>query len=247
MVNDGELSSDPAVANVNVEHVNHAPIANTTGSTQTVDEETQVILDGSNSYDPDGDSITYQWTQVSGPTVTLSDPNSANPNFTAPQVTETTYLEFELVVSDGQLSSGSVSATITVLDTNQPVDCSSAAPSTATLWPPNHKLVSVSIEGVTDPDNEEVTITITGVTQDEPVDGLGDGDTSPDAVIQGDTVLLRAERSGTGDGRVYEVHFIADDGQGSTCEGSVRVSVPHDKKKTENATDSGQNYDSTQQ
>ena len=247
VVNDDELSSMPAYARVTVEHVNHAPRADTTGSTQTVNEGTQVSLDGSQSYDPDGDSITYQWTQVSGPTVTLSDLNSANPNFTAPQVTETTYLEFKLVVNDGQRSSEPAYATVTVLDTNQPIDCSSAAPSTATLWPPNHKLVSVSIEGVTDPDNEQVTITITGVTQDEPIDGLGDGDTSPDAVIQGDTVLLRAERSGTGDGRVYEVHFTADDGQGSTCKGSVRVSVPHDKKKTENATDSGQNYDSTQQ
>ncbi len=225
---------------------NSAPVANA-GNDQTVDEETQVTLDGSHSYDPDGDSITYQWTQVSGPTVTLSDPNSANPGFTAPQVTETTYLEFELVVSDGQLSSEASVATVTVLDTNQPVDCSSALPSTVTLWPPNHKLVSVSIEGVTDPDNEDVTITITRVTQDEPVDGLGDGDTSPDAVIQGDTVLLRAERSGTGDGRVYEIHFTADDGQGSTCDGSVKVSVPHDKKKGEEAIDSGQNYDSTQQ
>ena len=247
VVNDGELSSDPAVANVTVEHVNHAPVADTTGSTQTVDEETQVTLDGSQSSDPDGDSITYQWTQVSGPTVTLSDLNSANPSFTAPQVTDTTYLEFKLVVNDGQRSSEPAYATVTVLDTNQPIDCSSAAPSTATLWPPNHKLVSVSIEGVTDPDNEQVTITITGVTQDEPIDGLGDGDTSPDAVIQGDTVLLRAERSGTGDGRVYEVHFTADDGQGGTCDGSVKVSVPHDKKKSENATDSGQNYDSAQQ
>ena len=247
IVNDGELSSEPAVAKVTVENVNHTPVADTTGSTQTVDEETQVTLDGSHSYDPDDDSITYQWTQVSGPTVTLSDPNSANPGFTAPQVTETTYLEFELVVSDGQIFSEAAVATVTVLDTNQPVDCSSAAPSTASLWPPNHKLVSVSIEGVTDPDNEDVTIAITGVTQDEPVDGLGDGDTSPDAVIQGDKVLLRAERSGKGNGRVYEIHFTADDGHGSTCDGSVRMSVPHDKKKGEEAIDSGQNYDSTQQ
>ena len=44
----------------------------------------------------------------------------------------------------------------------------------------------------------------TPVTQDEPVNGLGDGDTGPDAVTLSDGILLRAERSGTGDGRVYD-------------------------------------------
>lgn len=70
---------------------------------------------------------------------------------------------------------------------------------------PNHKLVPVGIVGVTDPDNDQVTLTVTGVTQNKPVNGLGDGDTSPDAVIQGSNVLLRAERAGNGNGRVYRV------------------------------------------
>jgi hypothetical protein len=43
----------------------------------------------------------------------------------------------------------------------------------------------------------------TAVTQSEPLNGLGDGDTSPDAVLQGDSVLLRAERSGLGTGQRY--------------------------------------------
>ncbi|MBI2877021.1 MAG: hypothetical protein HYY20_09085 [Candidatus Tectomicrobia bacterium] len=56
------------------------------------------------------------------------------------------------------------------------------------------------------------------MTQDAPVNGLGDGDTSPDAVLQGSSVLLRAERSGQGNGRVYAVHFTADDGLGGTLD-----------------------------
>ncbi len=101
---------------------------------------------------------------------------------------------------------------------------------------------------MTDPDNNAVTIQITGVTQDEPVNGVGDGDTSPDAVISGDSVLLRAERTGlTGgvqeNGRVYVVNFTADDGQGGSCSGSIAVGVPHDRKDT--PVDDGQNIDST--
>ena len=62
------------------------------------------------------------------------------------------------------------------------------------------------VSGATDPDGDPVTHTITGVTQDEPLNGQGDGDTSPDARdVPGhaDQVNLRAERSGNGDGRVY--------------------------------------------
>ena len=36
--------------------------------------------------------------------------------------------------------------------------------------PPNHEFVKVPIEGVTDPDGDPVAITITGITQDEPLD-----------------------------------------------------------------------------
>ncbi|HYM11616.1 MAG TPA: OmpA family protein [Bryobacterales bacterium] len=41
------------------------------------------MLDGSASYDPDGDPITFQWTQIAGPTVTLSNPTSAQTTFEA--------------------------------------------------------------------------------------------------------------------------------------------------------------------
>jgi hypothetical protein len=246
VVSDGQSQSEPALATVTVENVNHPPIADTTGSTQTVSEGTLVTLIGGQSRDPDGDQITFQWVQVGGPSVTLSDSTSPAPNFTAPPVTATTFMEYELVVSDGQLTSEPARARVTVLNVNQPVACGSAGPSLGLLWPPNHRLVPMRIVGVTDPDNDRVTITITRVTQDEPVNGLGDGDTSPDAVIQGDVVLLRAERSGTGNGRIYQVDFTADDEQGGACNGSVRVSVPFTMKPGQPITDDGQRYDSTQ-
>jgi hypothetical protein len=77
------------------------------------------------------------------------------------------------------------------------------------------------------------------------VHGLGEGGTSPDAVLQGSTVLLRAERAGNGNGRVYEVSFIASDEQGGNCEGSVRVGVPSNMMPGTVAIDDGQLYDAT--
>jgi hypothetical protein len=114
---------------------------------------------------------------------------------------------------------------------NQPPDCSKVTASPTTLWPPNHTLRLVTLTGATDPDGNPVTLTITGVTQDEPVNGTGDEDTAPDAEVgpAPNSVLLRAERSGTGDGRVYRIAFTASDGQGGTCSGTLTVGVPHDQ------------------
>jgi hypothetical protein len=105
-------------------------------------------------------------------------------------------------------------------------------------------MVPVGIVNVSDPNNDQVSISITGVTQDEPVNGLGDGDTSPDAVLQGDKALLRAERSGTGNGRVYRVSFTANDGYGGSCAGAVTVCVPHDRRPG-TCVDDGQRYNAT--
>jgi len=55
-------------------------------------------LDGSGSYDPDGDTITYSWLQTGGPSITLSSSSAAKPTFTP--VTDGTYT-FRLIVRDG--------------------------------------------------------------------------------------------------------------------------------------------------
>jgi hypothetical protein len=129
--------------------------------------------------------------------------------------------------------------------TNSPPDCSTVAPSRTSLWPPNHKLRTILVSGATDPDGDPVVITITGVTQDEPVDGTADGNTSPDAVAGagGDQVRLRAERSGRGDGRIYRIAYVASDPSGASCSGTVTVAVPHDRRGAP-AVDSGGSYDS---
>jgi uncharacterized repeat protein (TIGR01451 family) len=115
--------------------------------------------------------------------------------------------------------------------TNHPPECGVALATQVELWPPNHKFVTVSIAGVTDPDGDSLTTNIVGISQDEPLRGHGDGNTCPDGKGVGtSSASVRAERSGTGDGRVYHVSFTASDGKGGQCAGSVRICVPHDQR-----------------
>jgi K319L-like, PKD domain len=90
---------DPAGAfdTTNIVAPNTAPTA-AAGADQTVDSGATVQLDGSGSTDPENDTLTYAWTQTSGPAVTLSDPTSATPTFTAP--TGPADLTFDLQVCD---------------------------------------------------------------------------------------------------------------------------------------------------
>lgn len=121
-----------------------------------------------------------------------------------------------------------------------------ARPSVGPIWPPNHKMVAVRILGVSDPDNDALSITIMRVLQDEPTKTTGDGSTAIDGGGIGTaTALVRAERSGNGNGRVYEIQFTASDGKGRAGEGVVMVTVPHDNGTKGAARDNGVRYDST--
>ena len=132
---------------------------------------------------------------------------------------------------------------VTALTNRSPV-CSTATAQPAALWPPNHKMANIAIGGVTDPDNNLLAITVTGITQDEPVNGEDDGHTAPDGSGVGTAApAVRAERSEEGNGRVYAISFKADDGRGGSCQGIVNVGVP--KKRNGSAVDSGQRYDAT--
>jgi hypothetical protein len=132
---------------------------------------------------------------------------------------------------------------------NRPPDCGAAAADPGMLWSPNHLLRAISVVGVTDPDGDPVTITATGVSQDEAVAGGesgGAGNTSPDAALS--PLAVRAERNGNptapGNGRVYHIDFGADDSRGGTCAGTVTVCVPGDQGRGTACSDGGRLYDS---
>lgn len=118
---------------------------------------------------------------------------------------------------------------ITVQDVQPPV-ITGAAASPNSLWPPNHKMVNVAVNYTT-ADNCTAPVTCAlSVTSNEPINGLGDGDTAPDwVVVNANLVQLRSERSGTGTGRIYTVKITCTDGAGVSSSQNVLVTVPHNQ------------------
>jgi hypothetical protein len=100
---DDTTTSSPATVSITVNPVNDGPVADA-GPDQTVSEGTIVTLNGTASADTDGDALSFSWTQIAGPSVTLSNANMSDPVFTAPSVDFQNVLTFELTVSDGTLT-----------------------------------------------------------------------------------------------------------------------------------------------
>lgn len=124
---------------------------------------------------------------------------------------------------------------------NRPPLCAAATAAPGLLWPPDGRLRAVSIGGVTEPDGDRLTLTVTRITHDEFLSKPG----QPDATgVGGAQPMVRADRMGTGDGRVYHLTFTATDPQGAACTGTVTVCVPHDQRRR-TCGDGGPRFDST--
>ncbi|MGZ8244802.1 DVUA0089 family protein [Methylomagnum sp.] len=110
---DGKKSTDQVAITVQ----NQKPIANAGPDQPNVSGGTPVTLDGSQSSDPEGATLRYQWEQVGGPSVQLSDNTAARPGFTAPDVAGDSELTFNLVVTDSDPAEPKASDADTVLVT----------------------------------------------------------------------------------------------------------------------------------
>ena len=112
---------------------------------------------------------------------------------------------------------------------NPPPKVVNASATPSTLWPPNHNIANVAVNYTIEHNCGPVTVTLS-VASNEPVNGLGDGDTAPDwIVINNHKVQLRSERAGNGTGRVYTITITATDCAGQSGTATVTVNVPHDR------------------
>jgi uncharacterized repeat protein (TIGR01451 family) len=129
------------------------------------------------------------------------------------------------------------SATATTTASNPPPTITDASANPSVLWPPNHRMVNVTVSyDVTDNCPLPPGSCTLSVTSNEPV-----GHTSPDWIVVDDHhVLLRAEREGNGNGRIYTITITCVDSGGNTSTDDVTVTVPHDRGASGKATGSRQ-------
>ena len=204
-----------------------------------------VQLDGTGSYDPNGDGFSLLWTVPS--TVLLDDPTSATPLGAFPVgVTMAT-----LTVTDDHGAVDTDDVVITVYDDAPPeVACTT---NVASLAPPNRKMVAVEVyveaTDVCDaPDQLQLVAVTLESNEPDDADGKSDGSTTGDthgadgfsapvdvtseflynaatASFEG-TVFLRAELDKNGSGRTYSINATVVDTAGNLADTSCVVVVP---------------------
>ncbi len=169
-----------------------------------------------------GAMVTFPATTFTGNCGTLTTTHQSGDTFPVGATTVTT----TATRLDGTVAA-SCSFGITVVDVVSP-QVTGVSVDMPTLWPPKHQLVDVTVN-YNATDNCEVDCTLT-VTSNEPINGLGDGDTAPDwEVIDAHHVRLRAERSGKGRGRIYTITITCKDHANNTTVRAVTVTVPQNQ------------------
>ncbi len=149
---DGTTNSVDAVT-ITINADNDAPTANA-GPNQTINENDLVTLDASGSTDPEGQAITYTWTQTSGPSVTLSDANAVSPTFTAPDLVGDDTVTFQVEVDDGT-STSIDTVTVTILATNLGPTANAGLDQSIA----ENSVVTLDGTGSTDPEGQPLTYT----------------------------------------------------------------------------------------
>ena len=184
-----------------------------------------LLLDGRGSGDPEDNAVLFSWFRDGragqpigfGETVELQQELGGQANYV-------------LRVIDAFGQSDEDTAAVQVVDTTAPALSVSASPTV--LWPPNHKLVPVTVTvDASDTCDPNPTLRLVSITSNEGHLADGSGHTSPDiqdAQFGTDDrqFLLRAERSGGGTGRIYTIIYEAEDANGNVSARQVTVAVP---------------------
>lgn len=104
------------------------------------------------------------------------------------------------------------------------------------IWSPNHKMILITATiMVSDDTDSQPRVTLVSIESNEP-DSIGAGDQPNDvqnAEIGTDdrSFSVRAERLGSGSGRIYTVKYEARDAAGNVATITKQVVVPHDQRK----------------
>jgi hypothetical protein len=133
-----------------------------------------------------------------------------------------------LTVTDPKGATSQADGTVTVVD-NEPPSVSNFSLSAPPLWPPNHRMVDVTVNYELS-ENCDSASCVLSVTSNEPENELGDGNTDHDwEIVDAHHVRVRAERSGNVDGRVYTVTLTCTDAAGNKTLRTGTLTVPHSR------------------
>ena len=204
-----------AIDQVVISLLSNSPPSAHAGPDQTVEERARVTLSGS-AEDPDGSIRSSRWTQVSGPSVELLDPDTLAAGFTAPEMsTGADILAFRLTVTDDKGAAASDEVSITVADEGAvkvsgditfdyvPATMSEGLQYGATEARPVHG-VTVELRGGAD--SRLIDAAVTGKNGDYALYAL------PDT-----TVFVRARAEILDDSGSWDVRVATDSGGGSVC------------------------------
>jgi hypothetical protein len=208
---------------VNPPPVNQPPVANA-GADQTLQcagpNGTPVTLNGTLSSDPQGQTLSFLWTDDANNSVVGK---AAIVQLTVGMGTHT----YTLTVTDTGGLSAQTKTRVAVVDTASPTLTVSLSPSY--LQPPNHKLVqitaTVAVSDVCDakPTVQLVSITSNDTLESDDVEAIGGGPVAFGTDVR--SFLLRAELAHGGVDRVYTVTYKATDASGNTSVASAQVGV----------------------
>jgi hypothetical protein len=184
---------------------NQAPVA-TASAPGAVTSGTAFNLNGGSSFDPDGDSLAFQWSQIAGPAVTLSDSTSETPSATAPIVSEPTFLTFQLVVSDG-LANSTAAVTVAVLKPNEPPVLAPIGDKTVSV----ESILTFTLSG-SDPDNDPLVYSVSP----QPLPS--------NASFNSSTRVFSFTPSASQAGS-FSLTFSVSDGRGGTASETITITV----------------------
>ena len=232
-VTDGNGNFDTATVTVNVTNVNDAPVANDDSYSMNQDATLNVAAPGVLGNDTDADPgdalnatvVTFPASGTLAPNADGSFMYTPNPGFTGVDT-------FTYQADDGTASSNVATVTITVADTQGPNLTSSV--SATSLWPVSHDLINVGLTATaTDNSGDPVTIQVAVFSDEDDLTPVSPS-FSPDAKdIAPGTLRLRAERDGTGDGRVYLIVVTATDSSNNVSRNFLTVVVPKSKSQAD--------------
>lgn len=219
-------------ANIALVGVNQPPVVEIHVDNQEVKEGEEIVLDGKDSSDPNGDSLTYLWKQTGGflDGFDILKPTEPVAHFKVPDdLTQDTTFDFELVVTDNYGSIGTKTVSITAASNSAPV--ADAGGNIQAI-----RGEQVTLDGSTSHDPDPIGEIISYLWRSSGDNGDGDNGDRPGASLQNrNEPVATFSVPFVQDDTTFEFSLVVTDDEGAEDEDSVEVEVKGNSKPVADA------------